>query len=385
MMEAYLDNSATTKCYEEVKDIVIKTMMEDYGNPSSMHRKGVEAERYLKEAASVLAGLLKVQEKEIFFTSGGTESNNWALAGVALANQRRGRHIITTEIEHAAVAAPIAALEEQGFRVTRLKVSREGLVDLEMLENAITDETILVSVMYVNNEIGSVEPIQKIGELIKKKNPNTYFHVDAIQAFGKYRIFPKRMKIDLFSASGHKIHGPKGVGLLYIGDKVKIHPMILGGGQQGGMRSGTDNVPGAAGLAVAARKIYSSLEENTAHMYQLKKHLADGLAEMDQVVIHGMAQEEGAPHILNASFLGIRSEVLLHTLEDRGIYVSAGSACSSHKRSGSATLKAIGCTKAEMESAVRFSFCETTSLEEIDYTLEVLKEVAPMLRKYTRR
>ena len=384
-MEIYLDNAATTRCYDEVRDVVVRTMTEDYGNPSSMHRKGVEAEGYLREAARTLADILKAKEKEIYFTSGGTESNNWALYGAALAGRRRGNHIVTSAIEHAAVAAPLAALEEQGFAVTRLPVSREGLVDPEELERAVTEQTVLVSVMFVNNEIGSVEPIQELGERIKRKNPETVFHVDAIQAFGKYRIHPGKMKIDLLSASGHKIHGPKGVGLLYAGEKVKFRPMILGGGQQNGMRSGTDNVPGIAGMAAAARKIYGSLEENRAHMYRVKKKLAEGLAQMDNVVIHGMAIEEGAPHILNASFPGVRSEVLLHALEDKGIYVSAGSACSSHKRSVSATLSAIGCSRAELESAVRFSFCEYTSEEEIEETLRALHALLPMLRKFTRR
>ena len=384
-MEIYLDNAATTRCYEEVRDVVVRTMTEDYGNPSSMHRKGVEAEQYLKEAARTLADILKVRDKEIYFTSGGTESNNWALIGTALANCRRGRHIITSAIEHAAVAAPLAALEEQGFTVTRLPVNREGLVDPDELEEAVTDETILVSVMFVNNEIGSVEPVEELGKRIRRKNPQAYFHVDAIQAFGKYRIHPGRMNIDLLSASGHKIHGPKGVGLLYAGEKVKFRPLILGGGQQNGMRSGTDNVPGAAGMAAAVRKIYGRLEENRAHMYRIKQRLAEGLGRMEHVVLHGMAPEEGAPHILNASFTGVRSEVLLHALEDRGIYVSAGSACSSHRRAGSATLAAIGCGRAEMESAVRFSFCEYTTEEEIDETLKVLNEIVPMLRRFTRR
>ena len=253
-MEAYLDNSATTRCYEEVKDIVVRTMMEDYGNPSSMHMKGVEGERYLKEAAGRIAKTLKAEEKEIYFTSGGTESDNWALIGSALANQRQGKHIITTAIEHPAVSAPLAFLEEQGFSVTRLGVDREGKMSLEELEQAITSETILVSVMFVNNEIGAVQPIAEIGDLIKKKNPRTIFHVDAIQAYGKYRILPKKMKIDLLSVSGHKIHGPKGIGFLYINEKTKISPYIYGGGQQRGMRSGTDNVSGAAGLGVAAEK-----------------------------------------------------------------------------------------------------------------------------------
>ena len=384
-MEIYLDNSATTRCYEEVKDIVVKTMMEDYGNPSSMHRKGSEAEKYLREAAQTLAGLMKVQEKELIFTSGGTESNNWALFGTAMAHHRQGKHIITTAVEHAAVAAPLAALEDQGFTVTRLPVDSRGRVKLQALEEALTEETILVSAMYVNNEIGSLEPIGEMGQIIKEKNPQTLFHVDAIQAFGKYRIYPKRMKIDLLSASGHKIHGPKGVGFLYLDSQARIKPLILGGGQQNGLRSGTDNVPGVAGMALAAKKIYQNLEENVAHMYRLRKQLAEGLAALDQVVLHGMEGEEGAPHILNASFLGIRSEVLLHTLEDRGIYVSAGSACSSHKRAGSPTLTAVGCSRAEMESAVRFSFCESNTEVEIQETLAVLGEVLPLLRRYTRR
>ena len=271
-MEAYLDNSATTRCYGEVRDIVVKTMMEDYGNPSSMHMKGVESEKYMKEAAVQIAKTLKVGEKEIYFTSGGTESNNWALIGTALANQRMGKHIITTKIEHPAVSAPCEFLESQGFTVTRLNVDKEGMISLKELEEAITPDTILVSVMYVNNEIGAVQPIAEIGEIIKKKNPKTYFHVDAIQAYGKYRILPKKMKIDMLSASGHKIHGPKGVGFLYVNEKVKIFPYIYGGGQQKGMRSGTDNVSGAAGLGVAAEIIYKNLEENVTSMRELRQY-----------------------------------------------------------------------------------------------------------------
>lgn len=383
-MEAYLDNAATTCCYEEVRDLMVRTMMVDYGNPSAMHMKGVEAERYCKDAAGTLAKLMKVQESEIYFTSGGTESNNWALLGTALANRRQGNHMITTAIEHSAVSAPLAFLEEQGCKVTKLGVDGEGRISMDELEKAITDDTILVSVMYVNNEIGSVQDIAAIGELIKRKNRNTIFHVDATQAFGKYRILPRKMGIDLMSASAHKFHGPKGAGFLYIGEKVKVHPMIMGGGQQHGMRSGTDNVPGVAGLSKAAEIIYSNLEQNRAHLYDLKQHLTEELKKLPDVVIHGMPVEEGAPHIVNASFLGVRSEVLLHTLEERQIYVSAGSACASHRRAGSATLTAIGCNQAERESALRFSFSERTTLEEVNYTLEALKEVLPTLRRYTR-
>ena len=383
-MEVYLDHSATTRCCREAADLMVRIMTEDYGNPSSMHRKGMEAENYLREAASELAGILKVQEKEIYFTSGGTESNNWALVGTAMANRRRGNRILVSAVEHAAVSAPARWLADQGFDVVVLPVDRFGVVKMEALEEALTPETILVSVMHVNNEIGSVEPVEEIGNLIRKKAPEAYFHVDAIQAFGKYRIYPRRMRIDMLSASGHKIHGPKGIGLFYVNEKVKIHPLILGGGQQNGMRSGTDNVPGAAGMALAAKMAYEHLEEKTARMRVMRDRLADGLSRIERVVFHGMPSGQGAPHILNASFLGIRSEVLLHALEDKGIYVSAGSACSSHKRAGSAVLTAIGCSRKEMESAVRFSLGEETREEEIDYTLDVLKALVPVLRRYIR-
>lgn len=384
-MEAYLDNSATTRCYEEVRDIVVKTMMEDYGNPSAMHLKGVEAEKYVKEAAKTIAGTLKVQEKEIFFTSGGTEADNWALTGAAAANCRQGKHIITTVFEHAAVSAPLAWLKEQGYEITEIPVDEKGNLSLERLSEAIREDTILVSAMYVNNEIGAVTPVEEIGRLVHEKNPKTLFHVDAIQAYGKFRIYPKRMGIDLLSVSGHKIHGPKGVGFLYVHEKAKIHPMILGGGQQKGMRSGTDNVPGIAGLGAAAGRIHKNLEEHAEQMRALKEWFAARLLELEQTAINGPDPKEGAPHILNVSFLGVRSEVLLHTLEDMQIYVSAGSACSSHKRAGSASLNALGLSAERKESAIRFSFCEFTEKEELEYTLEALNKVLPMLRRYARK
>lgn len=384
-MEAYFDNSATTRCFEEVKDIVVKTMMEDFGNPSAMHQKGVDAEGYVKESARTLAQILKVTEKEILFTSGGTESNNLALIGGVLANKRSGNHIITTAVEHAAVSQPVAFLQEQGFEVTILPVDGHGVVKLDALEKALRPDTILVSTMMVNNETGAVMPVEKIGAMIQEKCPKALYHVDAIQAFGKYRIYPKKWNIHLLSVSSHKIHGPKGVGFLYINSKAKVQPLILGGGQQNGMRSGTDNVPGIAGLAKSAEIVYRHFDEQTAQMRACKHRLIEGLRELDDVVIHGMPEEEGAPQIVNASFLNVRSEVLLHTMEDRQIYVSAGSACSSHKRAGSPTLTAIGASKAEMESAVRFSFSEFTTLEQIDYTLDTLREVLPMLRRFTRK
>ena len=384
-MEAYLDNSATTRCYGEVKDIVVKTMLEDYGNPSAMHTKGVQAEQYVKDAASKLARILKVTEKEILFTSGGTESNNLALIGGAMANKRAGNHIITTAVEHAAVARPVEFLKEQGFDVTILPVDEQGVVKLDALEAALREDTILVSTMYVNNEVGSVMPVEKIAALVHEKSPKALYHVDAIQAFGKFRIYPKKAGIDLLSVSGHKIHGPKGVGFLYISSKAKVQPMILGGGQQNGMRSGTDNVPGIAGLGVAAEKIYTDLDKKVEHLYQLKERMAKGLEELGDVIINGMPLRQGAPQILSVSFMGIRSEVLLHTLEEKGIYISAGSACSSHKRKASATLTAMGMPASQIECTVRISFSEENTFEEIDYCLDILKEIVPLLRRYSRR
>ena len=383
-MEAYFDNSATTRCYPEVAEIVVKTMTEDFGNPSAMHLKGVEAEKYVREAAQTLAKILKVNEKEIIFTSGGTESNNLALFGGADANKRSGNHIITTSVEHAAVGQPAERLEQMGYEVTIVPVDHRGVVQLEALEKALRLDTILVSTMYVNNEVGAVMPVEEIAKLVHEKSPKALYHVDAIQAFGKYRIYPKKAGIDMLSVSSHKIHGPKGVGFLYINEKARIQPQILGGGQQAGMRSGTDNVPGIAGLGVAAKMVYTDFDEKIEHMYQLKERLAEGFLKLPDVRLNGMEIREGAPQILSASFLGVRSEVLLHTLEEKGIYVSAGSACSSHKRKAAGTLSAMGMEAAQRESTLRFSFSEENTFEEVDYALEVIGQVLPILRRYSR-
>ena len=385
-MEAYLDNSATTRCLDSVIDIMEKTMREDYGNPSSKHQKGLDAENYVRTARTEIAQTLKVQDKEIFFTSGGTESNNWALIGSALANRRAGNHLITTAVEHAAVLQPMGFLEEMGFRITYLPVDNRGVADLKALEEAICEDTILVSMMYVNNELGTEEPVEEAARIIKEKNPNILFHVDAIQAYGKYRIHPKKLGIDLLSVSGHKIHGPKGSGFLYVNDKVKIRPIILGGGQQKGMRSGTDNVPGIAGLGVAAKEVYRDLDEKVAHLQALKQQLIDGLRDIPDVFIQGQASEGGgAPHIVSVSFADVRSEVLLHALEDRQIYISSGSACSSNKKLPVSTvLKEAHVPKKLLESTVRFSFSSQTTAEEVDYCIKELHRIVPMLRKYTR-
>ena len=383
-MEAYFDNSATTRCFEEVKDIVVKTMMEDFGNPSAMHQKGVDAEGYVKESARTLAQILKVTEKEILFTSGGTESNNLALIGGALANKRSGNHIITTAVEHAAVSQPVAFLQEQGFEVTILPVDGHGVVKLDALEKALRPDTILVSTMMVNNETGAVMPVEKIGAMIQEKCPKALYHVDAIQAFGKYRIYPKKWNIHLLSVSSHKIHGPKGVGFLYINSKAKVQPLILGGGQQNGMRSGTDNVPGIAGLSLAAKTIYDNLDEKVEKMRALKQHFIEGVEKIENTTIHGLYDETSAPHIISVGIAGIRSEVLLHALEDKGIYVSSGSACASNHPQISGVLKGIGAKQEFLDATLRFSMSEFTTLEEIDYTLDALYNIVPMLRRYTR-
>ena len=395
-MEAYLDNAATTRVSGSVKDIMVEALEINYGNPSSMHRKGIEAENYIKEAKEIIAKTIKVDQKEIVFTSGGTESNNFALIGAALANARAGKHIITTRFEHPSVHNPLLALEEMGFKISFVSVDRNGLIDMDSLLNEICDETILVSIMHVNNEVGAVQDIASIAKQIKSKKPDIIFHVDAIQGFGKYKIYPKRENIDMMSVSGHKIHGPKGSGFIYIKDKLKIKPIIHGGGQQKGFRSGTENVPAIAGLAQAVKEIYENHEEKVARLYELKKHFIEEVSLIEDTKVNAIFEEESelsleerikktAPHVVSVSFAGVRSEVLLHSLEDQGVYVSAGSACASNHPSLSGTLQAIGIEKALLDSTIRFSFSVNTTMEEIDYALSVLKDILPKLRRYTRK
>lgn len=384
-MEAYLDNSATTRCSAKAAEMVKKVMREDFGNPSALHTKGVEAEHYVKEARAFFAKNLKVDEKEICFTSGGTESNNLALIGTAMANRRAGNHLITTSVEHASVDNTMKYLEEQGFRVTYLPVDEYGVVSLEALKEALCPETILVSVMYVNNEVGAVQPVDEIARIVKEHNPNTIFHVDAIQAYGKYRIYPKKEGIDLLSVSGHKIHGPKGTGFLYVNSKVKIHSIVFGGGQQKGLRSGTENVPGIAGMAEAAAECYENLEEKIDRLYALKDRFVSQVSALEGTKVNGHTGRDSAPQIVSVSFRDVRSEVLLHALEEKGIYVSAGSACSSNKPSVSRTLKNMEIDKELLGSTLRFSFCFDTTEEEIDYCIKELGELLPVLRRYVRR
>lgn len=380
-MDVYFDNAATTKIIPEVREIMLETMDVEYGNPSSMHRKGVEAEKYIRYAREVLAGQLKCEPKEITFTSGGTESNNLALVGIALANRRAGNHIITTGIEHASVYNPILYLKDLGFSVTFLKVDSCGRIDLEELKDSLCEKTILVSTMAVNNEIGAVEPVEEAARIIKGYKKDIVYHVDAVQAFGKMTIYPKRIGVDALSVSGHKIHGPKGSGALFVDSHVKIKPILYGGGQEKGLRSGTENTAAIAGMGKAAEIMYGRLSENQQKMSAVKQALIEGVRKLPNVEDHSGE----APHIASLSFKGVRSEVLLHALEDKGICVSAGSACSSNHPAVSGVLKAIGLPEDLQKSTLRFSFSEYNTVEEAEYTVKVLGELLPVLRKFTRK
>lgn len=387
-MGAYLDNAATTKVYKNVADIVEKVLVEDFANPSSLYNKGLDAEKYIRNTKEIIAGNLKVEDKEIIFTSGGTESNNLALIGVAFANKRAGNHIITSNIEHPSVSNVMEFLEEQGFEISYIPVDKYGRILIDELEKEVKAGTILVSIMYVNNEIGSVQDLSLISKIIKEKNPNVLLHTDAIQAFGKYKIYPKREGIDLLSISGHKIHGPKGIGALYVGDKVKIKPLLFGGGQEDGRRSGTENVPGIAGLGQAINDIYENHEEKINSLYQLKQRLIDGINKINtnlgDIYVNGIEDDikKTAPNIVSVSFKGVRSEVLLHALEERNVYVSSGSACSSNRPDVSGTLKAIGINQDLLHATLRFSFSFYTKPEEIDYALKEIEKLIPILRRY---
>ncbi len=386
MREIYLDNSATTRALPEVAEAVSRAMLEDYGNPSSMHMKGFSAENLVRKSREQIAQTLHVSEKEILFTSGGTESNNQALLGVMQAMKRSGNHMITTAIEHPSIGRTADWLESQGFSVTRLPVDRTGLISPEELEQAIRPETVLVSVMMVNNEIGAVEPIEEIGKILSRQNRKILFHVDAVQAYGKLPIRPHTMGVDLMSVSGHKIHGPKGCGFLYIRDGVKLPPLMYGGGQQKNLRSGTENVPGIVGLGVAADYMYRNQEKHRQEMIRLRDRLTEGLKQLPDVTSNGPEGSARAPQIVSASFAGVRSEVLLHSLEEAGICVSAGSACASNgKKHPSETLTAIHMDRQLLDSTIRFSLGIYNTEEEIDETLQVLGKVLPVLRRFVRK
>ncbi|MBQ9828178.1 MAG: cysteine desulfurase [Lachnospiraceae bacterium] len=382
-MEIYFDNAATTRIDERVLEFMDQVQREHYGNPSALHRKGLDAEHCVKDADRIFTGILKCTASEIIYTSGGTESNNLALIGGALANRRRGMHIITSSLEHGSVSMPLKALEDMGFSVTRIGTDGNGVIDLKALEEAIRNDTIIVSVMAVNNEIGTIEPLGEIGKIIKKKDPKILFHVDAIQAFTKFPIIPPALSIDMMSASSHKFYGPKGMGFLYVKKGVRIDPLMLGGGQQRGMRSGTVNVPGIAAMAMAAELSMKEMEERTALYTELRERIITGIKDIEGVYVN--AGSCGTPAILSITAEDVGAEVLLHALEDREIYVSSGSACSSHGKKESATLTSIGLSQKAIKSTVRLSFGKYNTPEEADRFVEAFRELVPVLRKYTRK
>ncbi len=378
-MFVYLDNSATTKQYDKVTEKMLQCMKDQFGNPSSLHRLGIAAEKEIKDARRTVANVLQAKEEEIYFTSGGTESDNTAILGAAKAGKRRGKKIITSKIEHPAVLEACRYLEQkEGFCCIYLDVDKAGKVNLEQLKKEIDEETILITIMHVNNELGTIQPISEIGTM---KKEGTLFHTDAVQSFGKEKIKLDHSDVDLLSLSGHKIHGPKGIGALYIKQGIHIPSFIYGGGQEKGFRSGTENVPAIAGLGKAVQVAAEDLHEKTKHVRNVRQHLMEGIQEkIPEVQINSPTGELCSPYILNVSFLGCRGEVLLHTLEQKGIFVSTGSACSSKKK-GSHVLKAAGLSDEAIEGAVRFSFSEDNTLEEMDYVLEETgKAVASMRR-----
>ena len=381
-MERYLDNSATTRPYDEVADTVARVMKEQYGNPSSLHRLGIAAEKEVKQAKEAIAATLKAAPGEIYFTSGGTESNNLAIMGTCALS--RGRHIISTPLEHPATMNTLAKLQEEGWRVDFIPVDRDGIISLPAFEDLVRSDTALVTAMLVNNEIGSVQPIAQMAKILKRKNPKAYLHVDAVQGYCKVPCNIRELGVDLLSISGHKIHGPKGIGVLYVKKGTRLAPVLYGGGQQDNLRPGTENVPGIAGLGVAAKLCHQHMPEATARMAALRQRLEQGICDrIPNVKVN--TPEQCAPHILNISFGGVRSEVVLHSLENEGIYVSSGSACSSHKKEPSYVLTAIGTDRAMIDGSIRFSLSEFTTQEDIDATVEALVGIVGRIRKLNMR
>ena len=381
----YFDNAATTRAADEVAERVRYMLLENFGNPSAQSMMGVRAENELNDARKIMAKSINALPEEIYFTSGGTEDDNWAIFGTAEGYKRSGKHMITTSIEHPAVAEPMERLRQKGWEVTVLDVDKNGYIDLDALRDSIREDTVLVSIILVNNEVGTIQDASAVGKLIKEKNPNTLFHADAVQAFGKYPIDVRKMGIDMLSMSGHKIHGPKGVGFFYMKKGLKVRPIIYGGGQERGQRSATENTPGIVGLAKAVELAMENMEKSHNTVMEIKKTLADGiLKEIPKTHINGPSIEEASPYVLNVSFNGLRSEVLLHALEEKEIYVSAGSACSSKKKGGSHVLRSLGLSEERIEGAIRFSFCRYNTVEEALFCLEVLKEKTAFLRKYMR-
>lgn len=385
----YLDNAATTPPYNEVIDTITEVMKVHYGNPSSIHGLGVQAEKLLQSAKEVIAGALGVMPASIICTSGGTESNNLAIRGAAYQYQNRGKHLITTQIEHPSVKEVFLSLEREGFRVTYLPVNRNGCLEVQTLREALCEDTILVSVMYVNNEIGTIQPIQAVGELLAKY-PKVVFHVDAVQGIAKLPFSIKEWGVDLCSVSAHKFRGPKGVGFLFRREGVQLKPQLVGGGQENGLRSGTENVPLIVGMAKALRLSMQNLPAKLEHKYRLRHHLVDGILTIPELTLMGSEHhEEMAPHIVHFAFTGMKAEVVVHALEQRQIYISTKSACASDASDPSEVMLALGCTREQAVSGLRVSFSDEHQIEDMEQFLlalrDVVNELSPMLSKSTAR
>lgn len=381
--QVYFDNSATTKPAPEVIESMVAVLEKYYGNPSSLHHLGVETEKLMNRSRQLSAQLLEVNEEEILFTSGGTESNNLAIKGIAFGYQNRGKHIITTEIEHSSVYEVCQELENKyDFEVTYLPVNKQGQISLDQLKDALRDDTILVSIMHVNNEMGSIQPLSVIGQILHQY-PKVFFHVDQVQGIGKVPLSIKESYIDLLSLSGHKIHAPKGTGILYKHHRIQqLYPLFHGGAQQKEIRPGTENVAGIVALTKALRMVKENEAEHIQYLQQLRQKTIEGLQSIQGVNINSPTDlKYAAPHIVNASFLGIKPEVFVHALEEKGIYVSTKSACSSKEDKPSRILMALEEDENIAKSAVRISFSVNNTLEEVDYFLTVLKEIVPHYQK----
>lgn len=380
-MNVYFDNSATTKPYDEVIEAVSKGMKEYFGNPSSLHKIGMNCEKRLNEAREYFASTIKCNKEEIYFTSGGSEGNNLILKGLL----KPGHHFITTAFEHHSIISTCKQLEEKGVKVTYLDVDSEGRISLEDLEEAITKDTVLVSIMQVNNEIGVIQDIEAIGKLIKERSSRAKFHVDSVQGYGKLPIDVNKSNVDFLTVASHKIHGPKGVGFIYIKKGIILNSLISGGSQEKGIRAGTENLPGIIGFEKAAQMTFEEMESRYDKVLELKKYFVERLNEIKDIRVNG--EIDGfSPYILNVSFLGVRAEVLLHLLEEQNIYVATGSACTSKSSAahGSYVIKSLGLSNKEVESAIRFSFSYENTKEEVDYTIDVLKKSLMFLRRVKR-
>lgn len=382
----YLDNCSTTLPRGEVIKIMAASFSEDFGNPSSLHKLGLNSEKKIKQTRDIIANFLNVKREEIYFTSGGTESNNIAIQSILNKMKNRGNHIITTKIEHPSVLNTIKYYESQGYEVTYLDVDRFGMISLEEFEKSLKKDTILVSIMHVNNEIGTIEPIDRIKGILNRKKSNALFHVDGIQGYGKVPIFIKKYGIDIYSFSSHKIYGPKGVGGLFIDSKNKLDPIVFGGNQEKGLRSGTENVSGIIGFGEATKIMSENFQSERENAKILKEYLVKNLnGSIQDIDINTSLNKNSSPYILNISFHNVRGEVLLHYLEKQEIYVSTTSACSSKVKDKSYVLKSIGLNDIQIEGAIRICFSHETKIEDLDYTTQVLKQSVDEIRRIMMR